>query len=112
MLKNLNGLATLLKNASSMGDRVKELREGLAREIVTGTAGGDMVKVEVSGMGEVKSLRIAPELVERQDVELIEDLVPSALNEALTKVRRMHIDKMREATGGLDLPGLEELANL
>jgi DNA-binding YbaB/EbfC family protein len=113
MLKNLNGLANLLKNASSMGERVKEMRENLARETATGCAGGDLVQVEVSGMGEVKRLRISPELVQRNDVEMLEELVPAALNDALTKVRAMHVNKMREVTGGIDLPGLEDaLANL
>lgn len=108
MFKNLNGLAQVLRNASSMGARVKEIREGLAKEVATGSAGGDMVEVEISGLGEVKKLRIAPELIEKQDVELLEELIPGAMNEALTKVRAMHIEKMREATGGIDLPGLDE----
>ncbi len=113
MFKNLNGFAQLLRNASSMGERVKEMRASLAGATATGSAGGDMVSVEVSGLGEVKRLRIAPELIAQNDVELIEELVPAALNEALTKVRQMHIEKMREATGGIELPGLDEaLANL
>jgi DNA-binding YbaB/EbfC family protein len=108
MFKNLNGFAQLLKSASSMGERVKEMKESLGREVVTGAAGADLVQVEVSGLGEVRKLRLAPELLEKNDVELIEELVPAALNEALTKVRKLHVDKMREATGGLELPGLED----
>ena len=112
MFKNLNGLTQLLKNASSMGEKAKEMKEKLAQEIVTGSAGGDMVTVEVSGVGEVKSMRISPELMAKNDVELIEELVPAAMNEALTKVRAMTIEKMREMTGGIDLPGLDDaLAN-
>jgi DNA-binding YbaB/EbfC family protein len=113
MFKNLNGLAQLLKNASSMGERVKEIRASLASAEATGSAGGDLVHVQVSGLGEVKRLRISAELMEKNDVELIEELVPAALNEALTKVRQMHVAKMREATGGIDFPGLDDaLANL
>ncbi len=113
MFKNLSGLAQVLRNASSMGEKVKEMRESLAREIATGSSGGDMVTVEISGIGEVKKLRIAPELIAKNDVELIEELVPAAMNEALVKVRQMHVEKMREATGGIDLPGLDEaLANM
>lgn len=108
MFKNLNGLAQVLRNASSMGERVKEIRESLAKETATGSAGGDLVHVEVSGVGEVKKLRLAPELLAKDDVELIEELVPAALNEALAKVRAMHVEKMREAMGGIDLPGLDE----
>lgn len=113
MFKNLNGLAQLMRSASSMGEKVKEMRESLAAAEATGSAGGDLVQVEVSGLGEVKRLRIAPELMEKNDVELLEELIPAALNEALAKVRQMHMDKMREATGGIDLPGLNEaLANM
>ncbi|MFN3190485.1 MAG: YbaB/EbfC family nucleoid-associated protein [Aureliella sp.] len=108
MFKNLNGFAQLLKNASSMGEKAKEMRESLAKEVVHGAAGGDMVQVEVSGVGEVKKLRISPELMAKGDGELIEELVPAALNEALTEVRKLSIEKMREATGGIDLPGLDD----
>jgi DNA-binding protein YbaB len=81
--------------------------------VATGAAGGDLVTVEVSGLGDVRQLRISAELMARNDVELLEELIPVALNEALTKVRQLHIEKMREATGGIDLPGLDEaLANL
>ena len=69
MFKNLNGLAQVLKNASSMGERVKEMRESLANETATGAAGGDMIEVEVSGLGEVKKLRIGKARVK---VRLIE----------------------------------------
>lgn len=113
MFKNLSGLAQLMRHANSMGDRVKELRASLAATHVDGAAGGDMVQVELNGLGEVKRLRISPQLIEAQDVEMIEELVPAALNEALAKVRQLHVDKVREATGGIEIPGLSEaLANL
>lgn len=113
MFKNLTGLAQVLKNASSIGDRVKEMRESLAATNVQGSAGGDLIQVEVNGLGEVRRLKIAPELMERNDLEMLEEMIPAALNEALTKVRALHVEKMREATGGISLPGLDEaLANL
>ncbi len=112
MFKNLTGLAQVLKSASSMGEKVKEIRESLAAEVVSGTAGGDLIRVDVSGIGEVRRLHISPQLVERGDTELLEELIPAALNEALAKVRVLHLEKMREATGGINLPGLDEaLAN-
>ncbi len=108
MFKNLTGLAQMLRSASSIGQRVQEMRDKLAQQVALGSAGGDLVKVEVTGVGEVTSVRIAPELVSRNDVELIEELLPVALNEALAKVRKMHIEMMREATGGIDIPGLDD----
>ena len=108
MFKNLNGLAQLMRNAGSMGERVKEMREELAAELATGSAGGDMVIVEINGVGQVMSLRISPELFDKNDQEMLEDLIPAAMNEALTKVRKLSVEKMRQITGGIDLPGLDD----
>lgn len=108
MFKNLTGFAQMLRTASSLGPKIQEMKERLAREIATGSAGADLVRVEVSGLGEVKRVRISPELLARNDVELVEELIPAALNEALGKVRKMHVDMMREVTGGIELPGLDE----
>ena len=112
MFKNLNGLTQLLKNASSMGERVKEIRAELEAEIIDGSAEDGKIQVQVSGVGEVKKISIAPELAE-EGVARIEELLPVALNQALTEVRKMHVEKMRESTGGIELPGLDDaLANL
>ncbi len=113
MFKNLTGLAQMLRSASTIGDRVKEMKERLAKQTATGAAGGDLVQVEISGVGEVKKVRISPTLISRGDVEMIEEMIPVAMNEALAKVRKMHVDMMREATGGIDIPGLDDaLASL
>ncbi len=113
MFKNLSGLAQLMRHAGSMGERVKELRASLAEAQATGSSGDGQVHVEITGLGIVTRLRLSPELMEDNDATLLEELIPVALNEALTKVRAMHIEKVREATGGIDLPGLDEaLANL
>ena len=113
MFKNLTGLAQMLRSASTIGDRVKEMKERLSKQNAMGSAGGDLVQVELTGTGEVTRVRISPELISRNDVELIEELIPVAMNEALAKVRKMHIDMMREATGGVSIPGLDDaLASL
>jgi len=113
MFKNLTGLAQMLRSASTIGDRVKEMKERLAKQTATGAAGGDLVQVEISGVGEVKKVRISPSLISRGDVEMIEEMIPVAMNEVLAKVRKMHVDMMREATGGIDIPGLDDaLASL
>lgn len=113
MFKNLTGFAQMLRTASTLGPRIKELRDQLGRQIATGCAGGNAVEVELTGLGEVLRVRLAPDIVEKNDVALLEELIPIAMNEALTKVRKMHVEMAREATGGIDLPGLDEaLASL
>ncbi|MCC6508644.1 MAG: YbaB/EbfC family nucleoid-associated protein [Pirellulaceae bacterium] len=103
----------MLRTASNLGPRIKELRDQLGREKVSGAAGGPAVTVELTGLGEVVHIRLAPDLVAQNNVELLEELIPIALNEALTKVRKMHLDMAREATGGMEIPGLQEaLASL
>ena len=74
----------------------------------SGAAGGGLVQVEVNGLGEVLRLTLDPSLVEKKDRELIEDLVPAAVNQAVAKAREQQSALMRELTGGLELPGLDE----
>ncbi len=108
MFKNLTGMAQLLRHSGSIAQRIQEVREQLAAETVKGAAGADMIHVEVNGLGEVLRLRIADELYARDDHELLEELIVVAMNDALTKVRKLHIDKLREATGGIEIPGLDD----
>ena len=71
-----------------------------------GTCRTCMVEVEVNGVGEVLRISIEPQLIESGDREMIEDLVPAAVNQALAKAKQMHVDAMQELTGGLNVPGL------
>ncbi|MEZ6080645.1 MAG: YbaB/EbfC family nucleoid-associated protein [Pirellulaceae bacterium] len=82
MFKNLSGLAQLMRHAGSMGERVKELRATLAEAQATGSAGDGQVHVEMTGLGTVTRLRLSPELMDANDVERLEELIPAALNEA------------------------------
>lgn len=111
--KNLSGLSQLMMNAGSIAERIKEMRENLAQQTATGSAAEGSIHVEVTGTGQVQRLSICSTLIQTGTTEQIEQLLPIALNEALTKVRQMHIAKMRELTGGVDLPGLDDaLSNL
>ena len=67
-----------------------------------------MVEAEVDGLGQVLRISIDPALVERKDRELIEDLVPAAVNAAIAKSKELHAEVLRGLTGGIDLPGLKE----
>jgi nucleoid-associated protein EbfC len=108
MFKGLSGLGNLLKQAQQLGGRMQQLNDDLKNRRATGNAGGAMVEVEVNGLLEVLHTRINPQLIQEGDRELIEDLVTAAVNQAILKAKQLHADAMKELTGGLELPGLDE----
>jgi len=101
-------LGSILKQAQQMGSRMQEVQEKLKAVRAKGTSGGGLVEAEVNGLGELLRIAIDPSLIEKQDRELIEDLVPAAVNQAQAKAREHHAGVMQDLTGGLQLPGLEE----
>ena len=111
MLKGLGGLANLgsiMKQAQQMGGKLQEVNAQLKTQRTTGSAGGGLVEVETNGLGEVLAVRIDPSLIEKADVEMIEDLLPAAFNAAQAKAKQMHAEAMQTITAGIDLPGLSE----
>ena len=107
-LGNLANLGNLMKQAQEMGGKMEQLSEQLKTERVVGSAGAGMVEVEANGLGEALAVRIDPSLFEKQDRELVEDLLPAAINAAQQKARQLHAEKMQAITGDLNLPGLGE----
>ena len=108
MFKGLSNFGSLLKHAQEMSGKMQGLSEELRTHRTTGSAGGGMVEIEVNGLLEVLRCQIAPELIEQGDRELIEDLVTTAVNQALAKGKQLHAEALKSMTGGLDVPGLEE----
>ena len=108
MFKELAGLGSLVKQAQEISGRMKGLGEELRGRRATGSAGGGMVEVEVNGLLEVLRCHIDPELLVQGDRELLEDLVSTAVNQALTKGKQLHAEAMKTLTGGLDVPGLDQ----
>ncbi len=108
MFKKLSNLASMIKQAQQIGGQIQHLSEELKERRTTGAAGGGMVEIEINGVLEVLSCRIDPQLIEQKDRELIEDLVAAAVNQAVAKGKQLHADAMKELTGGLELPGLQE----
>jgi DNA-binding YbaB/EbfC family protein len=104
MFKGLSAFGSLLKQAQQMGQRMRDMNEELRRRRVTGTAGGEMVEVEVNGLLEVLHCRIQPQLLNAADQELLEDLVVAATNQALGKARQLAAEAMKELGGGLEVP--------
>jgi len=96
----------MLQQVQKMQREMEEAQKALEHETVEGTAGGGAVRVQVSGDLRVRSVTIAPEAVDPDDVEMLGDLVLAAINEALRAAQQLAAERLGGATGGLDLGGL------
>jgi len=108
MFKGLGNIASLMRQAQQMGGKVQAVNEQLKAERVSACSGAGMVEVEVNGLGEVLRVKIDPTLVAKGDHEMIEDLLPGAINQAVAKAKQLHVDAMKSITEGMDLPGLDD----
>lgn len=109
MFKGMGNLFSLLKNAQNMGAKMGEISESLRNQRIIGQAGGQMVIVEVNGLSQVLDVTLDPILLEGENLEMLEDLLPAAINEALSKAKQLHIEAMQSLTGGIELPGMGDL---
>ena len=107
MFKNLANLGNLMRQAQEMGGKMEALNNRLKTQRVTANAGGGMVEVEMNGLGQMVRLTIEPELVAKNEREMLEDLIPAAVNEAIQKAKQLHVDEMKSLTEGIDVPGLD-----
>lgn len=98
-----NPLAGLMQQAQRMQENLQSIQEELASSEVLGESGGGLVKVRMTGKRQVVHLQIDPSLKEGA-IDLLEDLVAAAFNDAVNKVRALKEDKMKALTGGVDLP--------
>ena len=96
----------MLQQLQSLQENMLEAQEELAEMVVTATAGGGAVEATVTGERRVQSITIAPEVVDPEDVEMLQDLVTAAVNEGLEQVDRAAAERMEAFTGGLNIPGL------
>ena len=100
------GLGNILKQAQQMHAKISQLQEEMAGKSVEATSGGGMVKIVMNGRQEVLSIRIDPEVVNREEIEMLQDLIAAAVNEAIRKSQEMMQEEMKKITGGLNIPGL------
>ena len=107
MFKDIANIASLFKQAQEIGGKIETIKEQLKSERAVGNSGGGMVEAEVNGLGEVLRLTIDQALVDGGEREMIEDLVPAAINQAVAKAREKHAEAMKTVTGGLNIPGIE-----
>jgi DNA-binding YbaB/EbfC family protein len=100
------GFGNILKQAQEIHSKISQLQEEMAGKKVEASSGGGMVNVVMNGKQEVLSIRIDPEVVNREDVEMLQDLIVAAVNEAIRKSQEMMAEEMKKVTGGLSIPGL------
>ena len=96
----------MLKQAQQMQAKLATVQEEIAVARTEATAGGGVVKVAVIGGSTVESITIDPEVVDPNDVEMLQDLILAAINEAMDAAQKLAADKMSEITGGMNIPGL------
>lgn len=106
MFNNLGQLADLMKNAGKIRESVEKAGQALGQLVVEGSSAGGAVSAKANGRMELIALRIDPDLLTDPDAELLEDLVLSAVNQALTRAREAAAQSMANLAGGLPIPGL------
>jgi hypothetical protein len=102
----MNNFQNLLKQAQKMQAKVSQMQAELADRRVEASAGGGMVTAVVNGKQELVVLKLEREVVNPEDVEMLEDLILAAVNEAMARAGELAAEEMRKITGGMNLPGL------
>ncbi len=102
----MKGFGDLMKQAQRMKAELERIQEAAATQRVEGSAGGGMVTVTADGRGEIVAVKIDPEVIQGGDMDMLEDLILAATNEALRRARELLSTEMGRLTGGLNLPGL------
>jgi nucleoid-associated protein EbfC len=102
----MKGMGDLVRQAQVMQNKISKLQEEVGRRTVEAAAGGGMVTVTANGAQEILSIKIDPAVVNPEDVDMLQDLVLAAVNEAMKKAGDMMKDEMAQVTGGIKIPGM------
>ncbi|WP_108672527.1 YbaB/EbfC family nucleoid-associated protein [Peribacillus acanthi] len=105
MMRGMGNMQNMMKQMQKMQKKMAEAQEELGEKRIEGTAGGGMVSVVVSGHKEVLEVTIKPEVVDPDDIEMLQDLVLAATNDALKKAEELTNQTMGQFTKGMNLPG-------
>lgn len=96
----------MMRQAKRLQSKMEKIREEAGQRTVEGTAGGGMVTVTINGKNEVLSVVIDPEVVDRDEVDMLQDLVVAATNQAIGRAQEMMESEMSKVTGGMPIPGM------
>jgi DNA-binding YbaB/EbfC family protein len=102
----MKNMGNMMKQAQKLQSKMLKMQEELAARTVEASAGGGMVTVVASGKQQIVSINIEAEVVDPEDVEMLQDLILAAVNDALAKSQEMVSGEMSKLTGGLNIPGL------
>lgn len=102
----MKGMGNMMKQAQKLQSQMLKLQEEMAEKTVETAAGGGMVTVVANGRQQIISIQIEKEVVDPEDVEMLQDLIMAAVNDALTKSQEMVATEMSKLTGGLNIPGM------
>ena len=101
-----NDMNSMIRRAQKMQEEMTRVTEELEQKEYTTTSGGGAVEVIITGKKELKAINIKPEVVDPEDVEMLQDLIVAAVNEAIRTVEQVSATEMEKITGGLNIPGL------
>ena len=102
----MKGMGNMMKQAQKLQSQMMKLQEELADKTVESSSGGGMITVVANGRQQIVSIQIENEVVDPDDVEMLQDLVLAAVNDALAKAQEMVSSEMGKLTGGMNIPGL------
>ncbi len=112
-MKGFGNFADMLKEAQKqaqkMQKRMEEIQQELKERVVEASSGGGMVTVQMNGQQEILSVKIDPEVVDPKEVEMLEDLVRAAVDQAIKKSKKLYEEELAKLTGGIGIPGLSGL---
>lgn len=99
-------LGNMMKQVQQMQAKMEQIQTELEKMEVEGTSGGGMVKVIVNGKQDIQSITIDPEVVDKDEIEMLQDLIVAAINQAKEKAQAIQAEQMSAITGGLNIPGM------
>ena len=100
------GFGNIMKQAKVMQEKIGKIQEEMANKTVEASAGGGMITAVINGRQEMVSIKIDPEVVTPDDIEMLEDLILAAVNEGIKRSQEMMAEEMSKITGGMNIPGL------
>lgn len=103
----MKNIGQLMKQAQQMQQKMAEMQQKMEQTEITGSAGAGLVNVTINGKSEMRGLKIDPSLVDPQEVEVLEDLIVAAFNDAKAKLETQMSEEMSKITGGMNMPGMK-----